>query len=725
MARHLSTQSHEQADAGATEGKAHAPSHATREVPAQGAPGTGVPNHVPAHEANPYEESQLDPHARGGLDVLAQRRRDRKRAVKRFTEDGEVEDVPPEELPERPSALRAGGERVAAAGRSLGASVRQRRAGRKPSGRTIRKRLGIALLVVFVALAACGFALYRSAVSVRSQAQLAWEAANVLDDDPTSGDYASLSSHVAQFADASASMHGLTASPLWSVATALPGVGRDAANMRTLAASLDDLSQNALVPFAGEAQGRALDDLAERGRINVDAVQGLVNLLGEVAPVIERNYGAVSALGHGSVGQLNDGIDATASALSGLNTLATQAQEVAAQVPAMLGANGTKTYLVVLQNGAVLHGAGGYPVTWGVVSITDGALQVGTFSDVAAEQEYAAEQVRITADERSLFGTSLATSAGYSSVTPDFTRAAKLMSGFWTLHARLQAANGTADGLPEQVDGVISVDPQFVQGLLGLVGPVSVDEVTLDGNNAAQALMSDAYWNNGAQGRASLFSGAMDGACQRLAQSLGSVDTSQLIRTFSEAGGRRDLLVWFSDSATERLFSKYAVAGAVGSDGRVGVYLNDLTDASAGWYLSMASEVSAASQAADGSQRYQVSVTLRNRMTDVVAQSAPDALVGGDYQRNPLIQGADHRGDQLVHVLLVAPSGGQVADLRVSEGKVSRDLGAVRLNGVQGRACEAYVPRGGSTRIDFWVTVPEGSGGIGVEATPTVAGEAG
>ena len=55
MARHLSTQSHEQADAGATEGKAHAPSHATREVPAQGAPGTGVPNHVPAHEANPYE----------------------------------------------------------------------------------------------------------------------------------------------------------------------------------------------------------------------------------------------------------------------------------------------------------------------------------------------------------------------------------------------------------------------------------------------------------------------------------------------------------------------------------------------------------------------------------------------------------------------------------------------------------------------------------------------
>ena len=77
-------------------------------------------------------------------------------------------------------------------------------------------------------------------------------------------------------------------------------------------------------------------------------------------------------------------------------------------------------------------------------------------------------------------------------------------------------------------------------------------------------------------------------------------------------------------------------------------------------------------------------------------------------------------------IVVVGPSGcGKSTLLRCINALEPIQGGAVRLNGVQGRACEAYVPRGGSTRIDFWVTVPEGSGGIGVEATPTVAGEAG
>lgn len=666
---------------------------------------------------NPYEDVGSSDPIRDELLSLSQRRLRRRRQAKRFGADGTAEDLPEDEQPERPSAVRAGAERLAASGRKVASSAREG-ASKLAGGRhDLWKPVGTVLLVVFAVLAVGGFALFRSAMAVRDEATQVRQVADVLDDDLTSGDYASLSSHVTQFVDAAQSMHSETSSPLWGVASVLPGIGRDVSNARVLTATLDDFSQNALVPFLQNAQGAALDDLASDGKVNIDALRDVVGMLGEVGPSIQSDHDALAALEHGSYQQLNDDLDATRDALGALSGVAGQGGQIAAQLPSMLGADGaTRTYLVVLQNGSQLRGAGGDPVAWGTISVTDGAFTADSFADVASEQEYQSPQLQITGDERKVFGDTLSSSADYSTMNPDFTRSAKLMSGFWQLHT--QGLTGT----PQHVDGVIAVDPWFLQDLLGVTGGASAGAVTIDGTNAAQVLMNDAYWNYGSQARNQLFCGAMGAACQKLVSSLGKVDTSRLLGVFGRAGSNRDLLLWFNDAATQNLFAHYQAAGTLAGDRenpKVGIYLNDLTGCQADWYLSVSTTLSDPEQLSGGDLRYEATTVLQNRMSQVVAQDAPDVVTGSDWDRNKLLQGAEHRGDLLTHVLVVAPDGGVVSNVSISESRISRDLGSVSLNGASGEACQVYVPKGGSTTVKFVVDVPAGGSPLQVSATPT------
>ncbi len=140
------------------------------------------------------------------------------------------------------------------------------------------------------------------------------------------------------------------------------------------------------------------------------------------------------------------------------------AQAGFAILPAVLGANGPRTYLVGMQNSAEQRGTGGAILQFALISIVDGKPE---FLRGATKTVY---DVDI---DRRQFDIPLPEDAWYVRGIPDARRFGNAnWSPDWPLSARLTLAYArVADpGFPE-ISGVIAVDPIVMEKLLPGVGP--------------------------------------------------------------------------------------------------------------------------------------------------------------------------------------------------------------------------------------------------------------
>lgn len=124
----------------------------------------------------------------------------------------------------------------------------------------------------------------------------------------------------------------------------------------------------------------------------------------------------------------------------------------------MLGANGqTKTYLVMALNNAEPMESGGFVGSSGIMTCTNGPLEMTGFTTIAGQRAYSAA---VTNEELATIGEGLAVNPGIATAAPSFTRAAQIYAEEW------QHYQGTA-----------------------------VDDVEVNGDNANEVLLHYVYWN--------------------------------------------------------------------------------------------------------------------------------------------------------------------------------------------------------------------------------------
>ena len=81
-------------------------------------------------------------------------------------------------------------------------------------------------------------------------------------------------------------MHQETSGALWGVASTLPVVGQDVKNAQQLASIADHMGSKVLVPMAQSLSGVSMSSLLSDGKVDVDAIQSLVESLSNVSPTI-------------------------------------------------------------------------------------------------------------------------------------------------------------------------------------------------------------------------------------------------------------------------------------------------------------------------------------------------------------------------------------------------------------------------------------------------------
>ena len=567
-------------------------------------------------------------------------------------------------------------------------------------------RLLIGIAVLAVVAGACGFAMYQDVKAIQSEVGNVKQEFAVYKDALMNGKSDQLSGSAASLAQSTQSMADHVSSPLWRLAELVPTYGQDVRQARELVNAANILVHNGLVPFSNDLNGVSVKSLVkDGGQVDIEILRRLIDAVLEIREPLQDTIHTVRSMEPFHIQRLNDLIDGARSTLATADSLLDEADDVLPQLPSMLGADGqTKTYLVLALNNVETRSAGGFPGSWGTMTVTDGKIVLNNdFAAVQNERQEGGTGFSPTAEEVAAFDMgSVVDNPGSSMMTPQFPRAAEAAAQSWL------AFKGQA------VNGVVAIDPVFLQSLLAVTGQaVDINGVHVDGSNAAAVLMHDTYWNLPVEAQDAFFASVAGSSFQAVFQGLGHADSGDLAKTFMDGALARNFQVWMADEAQEAAIDALGFSGRLEDDPAkpvLGTYTNDYTWSKMDWYLDMRTSVGEGTKNPDGSTSYPVTTTVTNAMTEAEAASAPYYVYGGNPDKRS-------QGDMLTHLYLMAPAGGSISNVQGTGGVFSAAQHTVY--GFDEWTCALQENPGETTTVTYTVTTsPQATEPLAVDRTP-------
>lgn len=568
--------------------------------------------------------------------------------------------------------------------------------------------------VLLVALGASGFMLLNSAKTVKSEAKEAVEIVGGLKDKVTSGDFSTLPDDAKKIDELCDNMKAETSSPLWTAASFIPVYGSDINAARTMIDALSDVSSNALVPMADNLSQATPGKLFQDGTINVSALQAVADSLSDSSKVFKSANEKIQGIGDTHISQVTELVDKAKDGFATLNGAVDAAEKVAPVLPQMLGANGqTRHYLVLAMSNVEIRACGGFPGSRGVMSVTDGKLELGDFVKVDMMKE-PLSPLPITDEEANLFTTgwgltgfnTLGYTMGDVTMTPDYPRAAQLASD-------MQKAI-----VGDDIDGVFAVDPVFLQYMLGIVGGTQLpDGTVVDGGNAAKVLLHDIYWNYPVEEQDAIFAAVAGSAFNKIVDELGSSDIAKIAGAIEKGASEGRILMYSRNDDEEKAAKALGISGALQTDTSeapiLGVYVNNYSYSKMDWFLDKRVTIDSSVENADGSTTYRVTTSLKNTMTPQEKAEMPGYFQG----HNGISQDID---DEVLRLYLYAPAGGSISDIKTS-GSGSIEMNEATHDGLKVAWGGVHMLLGQDVKVEYTVTTSKDSGHkeLKVRTTPT------
>lgn len=554
-------------------------------------------------------------------------------------------------------------------------------------------------LVILLATAWVGWRSFQAYRSLQAAAAQVSALQEQFDDPAELGATGARRSIIDQLQADAASARGAVDDPVYRLATGVPFVGPNLDAIRQVSLTVDALSTQVIPSIDGIA--RTLDPAA------LTPQDGTVDLapIVAIAPELQRADATVRAaqaqLGQidrsavvapvgGAVASLQAKIDSAAE-------LTEPAARIARLLPAALGADGPRTYLVVFQNLAEPRATGGIFGSYAVVTADQGQVWIADQSPARSFGYFDPPVSGLSVDQRQLFGPELVTFPADVNLTPDFPTAAQLFIQMYQAHG-----GGT-------VDGVLAIDPVALSYFLQGAPAQTVDGVTVDADNVVATLLSTAYqmYDEASQApRDDFITAATAGAFGQVMS--GTARPESVVAGLRRAAAERRLLFYSTDVVEQADIAATGMSGAIGGPAEsssVGVFLNDAVGSKLGYYLTGQASVTGGECQPDGSQSATVTVVLGYQPP---ASGLPDYVTSGS---------ADY--GYRVHLLLTAPAGGYIDAAELDGQPVS-----VRPGTDQGRPTGITVvdlKPGAAASATFYLTLPPGDHAVELVHTPTVS----
>ena len=491
-----------------------------------------------------------------------------------------------------------------------------------------RRKILIGVLVIIAVLAVFAGAFVWSALQAKNELQQAVSSAQGLQQTIVDSDKSKREEQVNTFSNHVSKAYKQTSSPLWQLASAVPYVGDDISAVRTMVAAMENISSQALPQLLQAADNIDLNNVhVENGTIEIsglEASQRPLQIADDTIDKATREVKTVKAVKTPHIAQIADALKTAETYCEKLDSMVHSLNSIVQVLPSMLGTeshanDAPRNYLILAQTNAEARPSGGLTGSLGLVTVQGGHVSLQPFVSDSEIQNADEPVVDLTAEERLLFTDKLGKDIRDVNFTPDFPRTGEIVSAMWNRQY------GVA------VDGVIAIDPLFLQNMLAVTGGVAMpDGSTLDGANTAQTLLHDVYARMTPQETDEYFAVAAQAAFDHIMQNAGNFKS--YVKALSTSVEQGHVMVWSAHEDEQNLIADSAISGKLITEGakpQVGVYISDETESKMDWYLHREVTTEFQKVARNGANQYTVHIKLQNTMTAEEAASEAEYVTGG------------------------------------------------------------------------------------------------
>ncbi|SDQ29949.1 DUF4012 domain-containing protein [Arthrobacter crystallopoietes] len=417
--------------------------------------------------------------------------------------------------------------------------------------------------------------------------------------------------------------------PLWRAAGMLPWFGQNFAAVTDITVATD-VVVSAAVPLMDSLGPGGLDAFVPKdGKIELGPLQELAPKLTRASDTVTAAYESLKQIDENQlVPQLSEPLGQATSALEGVQGTLNGAASASEILPAMLGGEGDRNYLVLVQNNAEVRATGGIPGALVVLKTSDGQIEFTDHGSASALGRFK-PPLEVDQEQERIYTTRLGAYMQNVNLTPDFPTAATTAQAMWE-----------KEHPKTEIDGVIALDPVVLSQLLVATGPVKLSSLdslpvatgglptTLDSTNVVQTLLSDVYREiEEPQAQDAYFAAVASDTFADLSD--GSTDALQMLKAVQQSAMDQRLFVWSEFEDEQAVISASTLSGSIpAEEPTVGVYFNDGTGAKMDYYVEREVQLIKRCQP-DGYYRYAVQTTLTNNAPVDAAESLPEYVTGG------------------------------------------------------------------------------------------------
>lgn len=398
-----------------------------------------------------------------------------------------------------------------------------------------------------------------------------------------------------------------TSGPHWTVAGWIPWVQDQTEPLRQAGESVRAVADDALGPLADMGDLSALEvPPIEGGRIDPHVLDPYREPLAAATDVLDEQLAALDEIELGSAVELvRENYLELSEQLRTLDDLVYSAHVAAELLSPMLGGEGERTYIVMVQNNSEPRATGGIPGAVLELTVDDGRMSLDRYVSANTMASPGEAIPGLTEDEQRIFGSKMGYYPQNVNFTPELPRSAELMSAFW------ERETGSTP------QGVVSVDPVALESMLAGMAPIEVQGVRVTDGTVAQVLLRDSYLEFPEPADQDAFFAL---ASRELFEHIVSGSTSAVAGAETAIGEGR-LMVWSADEAEQELLSTTSIAGDfMATEDALGVFINDGSGSKIGYYIDTELDVVDHLCESDGSlSRQTVTMTIHHNFDGEVS----------------------------------------------------------------------------------------------------------
>lgn len=484
--------------------------------------------------------------------------------------------------------------------------------------------------------------------------------------------------------------------PLWTLAGAVPWVGANFSAIAEVATSADDVASLGVAPLVGVFDSLDWDSLMPSiSGSNLGPVQKAAPSVSSAAHAVRVSAERLDRIDASSLWpQVAESLTRVREQLKTVTGALDAAGNAAQIAPGMLGADGERRYLLMIQNNAEIRASGGIPGALAVLTLNNGKLTLGAQSS-AGDVGVSSPAIPVEPEQQQIYSARLGKYMQDVNLTPDFPTAATTAQAMW------EKKTG------QRVDGVISIDPVALGYVLNATGPVKISgpemlalagtglPTELTGQNVVPTLLSDVYAKIPLpKYQDAYFAGVAKEVFSALSAG-GTGDAKGLISGISRGASEGRILLWSAAAQEQLVLAKYPVSGTIAgpsvAPAQFGVYFNDGTGAKMDYYVKRTVQL-VEECAGDGYRQVKVRITSTNTAPADAATSLPEYVTGGGIFGVPA-------GTVRTNVIAYGPTQADVETARV-DGKKANFSAQHHANRPVGTLTVTLSP-GQSSQVEF------------------------